>query len=439
VLTGISTALVVICSPQSNTALINVDFIFIVGLELRKISSVRRYTTARVSSIPLPKTARFLSRFAGKNQWASCYILADMTETLNTPSLVIDGAIVRRNLKRMADYCAAHQLQLRPHTKTHKSIRLGRMQIESGAMGLTVAKVGEAQVMSQASSDVLMAYPAVDSWRCIALAELAKTKTVRVAIDSAEAAQALSDAAASAGSTIGILIDIDVGMHRTGVQSPGAALELAQIVSNKRGLRLDGLMFYPGHVGGPVEQQPAALKAIDAVLGETKSLWKTKGLECRIISGGSTPTGFQSHAMSHLTEVRPGTYIFNDMNCVAGGFAQIDDCAARIVCTVVSTAVSKQFVIDAGTKTLTSDRCGPAPESGHGRILEYPDAKIVKLTEEHGQVDVSTSPRVPKIGERVTVIPNHICPCVNLQDRVWWRESDGSLEPLNVDARGKLN
>ena len=362
-----------------------------------------------------------------------------MTEILNTPGMVIDAAVVRRNLKRMADYCAAHRLQLRPHTKTHKSIRLGRMQVDNGAVGLTVAKVGEAQVMTEASNDILMAYPAVDPWRCEALAALAKSKTIRVAIDSAEAAQALADAAASAGSTIGILVDIDVGMHRTGVLNPQAALELAQVISSKRGLRLDGVMFYPGHVGGPVTQQIPALKAIDAILGETKALWQSKGLECKIVSGGSTPTGFQSHAMSHLTEIRPGTYIFNDMNCVAGGFAQIEDCAARIICTVISTAVSKQFVIDAGTKTLTSDRCGPAPDSGHGRILEYPDARIVKLTEEHGQVDVSASARTPKIGERLTVIPNHICPCVNLQDRVWWCESDGSLQPLNVDARGKLN
>jgi D-serine deaminase-like pyridoxal phosphate-dependent protein len=362
-----------------------------------------------------------------------------MIETLATPSLVIDLPAVRRNLKRMADYCAAHKLKLRPHTKTHKSIRLAKMQMDAGAAGLTVAKAGEAQVMAESSNDILMAYPAVDTPRCNILAQLAKIKTIRVAIDSAEAAEALAATASSAQSTIGILVDIDLGMHRTGVQTPADALALAQKVAGLRGLRLDGIMFYPGHVGGTPTEQAPKLKAMDSVLYEAKSLWRARGLSCEIVSGGSTPTAAQSHLITNATEIRPGTYIFNDMNTVLGGTVKLEDCAARFACTVVSTAVPKQFVIDAGTKTLTSDRCGPAPDSGHGYIVEYPKAKIVKLTEEHGQVDVSECGKTPKIGERVTVIPNHICPCVNLQDRIWLREEDGSLQPQNVDARGKLS
>jgi D-serine deaminase-like pyridoxal phosphate-dependent protein len=126
------------------------------------------------------------------------------------------------------------------------------------------------------------------------------------------------------------------------------------------------------------------------------------------------------------------------MNCVRGGSATLDDCAARVLATVVSTAVPGQVVIDAGSKTLTSDRCGPAPDSGFGYVVEYPRAKITKLSEEHGQVDVTACDRTPRVGDRVSVIPNHICPCINLQDQVWWRHDGEPPSAVRVDARGKV-
>ncbi len=361
-----------------------------------------------------------------------------MSEQLPTPFILIDAAIVWRNLAKMAAYAADHSLKLRPHTKTHKSLRLGTMQLEHGATGLTVAKPGEAQVMADICDDLLMAYPAVDPARCADLAKLAVGKTIRVGIDSAYAADRLGEAARAAGSTIGILVDLDVGHHRTGVQTADEALALAQYVDHIAGLRLDGLMFFPGHISAPPAEQVPALSAVSEKLDEVLSLWNRSGLETKIVSGGSTPTAYQSQQIKHLTEIRPGTYVFNDMNCVHGKCATLDECAARIIATVVSTAVPGQIVVDAGSKTLTSDRCGPAPDSGHGYIVEYPDAKIVKLSEEHAQVDVRACSRVPKVGERVTIIPNHICPCVNLQDRVLWKEPDGSVTAARVDARGKV-
>jgi D-serine deaminase-like pyridoxal phosphate-dependent protein len=356
---------------------------------------------------------------------------------LPTPAIVIDAAVARRNLAKLAAYAKAHGVGLRPHTKTHKSVMLGRMQMEMGAVGLTVAKVGEAEVMAEASSDLLMAYPAADALRCAALAKLAQRVTVRVGIDSSVAADALAEAARAAGTTIGILVDLDVGLHRTGVQSPQTARELGEYVSRQKGLRLDGIMFYPGHVKDESPESLSQLAAVEQRLAETIALFKKSGLNTGIVSGGSTPAAYQAHRMPSMTEARPGTYIFFDMNGVHGGYAKLEDCAARIHCTVVSTAVPGQFVIDAGSKTLTSDKCGPAPESGHGYVMEYPAAKIVKLTEEHGQVDASWCERAPAVGERVTVIPNHICPCVNLQDRVWWSEG-GEVRPIEVDARGRV-
>lgn len=363
---------------------------------------------------------------------------AAMTHTyLPTPSLVVDAAIVRRNLQRLADYAAKHGLKIRPHTKTHKSTRLAAMQLEAGATGLTIAKVGEAETMAEVGSDLFMAFPAVDPERCRHLAQLALRTTVRVGLDSATAAEAQSAAAAEVGATVGVLVDLDVGMGRTGVQTPEDALALAQTVEKLPGLRLDGLMIYPGHVRGPAEDQGAALAAVDAKVAATLALWKEHGLSAEIVSGGSTPSAYQSHLLKNVTEIRPGTYVYNDMNTVRGGYVTLDDCAARITATVISTAVPGQFVVDAGSKTLTSDLCGPAPDSGYGYVMEYPEARIVKLSEEHGQCDAKACDKLPVVGERVTIIPNHICPCVNLQDVVWWRDGD-QLEQLPVDARGKL-
>lgn len=361
-----------------------------------------------------------------------------LADDLPTPALLIRGSTVRRNLQRMADYAAAHNLDLRPHTKTHKSPHFARMQMQHGAAGLTVAKAGEANVMAEAADDLTVAYPALDLHRAAELARLAHRKTVRIGIDSAHAADALNQAADAVGSTLGILVDLDVGQHRTGVQSPEDATTLARHVDRLPALRLDGLIFFPGHISQPPDQQDPALQQVDSFLAEVIQRFQQQGLEPAIVSGGSTPTAYQSHLVTRLTEIRPGTYIFNDANCVRGGHATWDDCAARIRCTVVSNAVPRQAVIDAGSKTLTSDPCGPAPETGHGHVLEHPEAKITKLSEEHGQIDIARCDPPPKLGDRLTVIPNHVCPCVNLQDRIWWEDDDGTVEPLTVAARGMI-
>jgi D-serine deaminase-like pyridoxal phosphate-dependent protein len=361
-----------------------------------------------------------------------------MVPDLPTPAILIDARAVRRNVERMAHYAKEHGLRLRPHTKTHKSLLLARMQIEYGASGVTVAKAGEAEVMASVADDILMAYPAVNPARCEVLARLAKTRTVRVAVDSAAAVDALASAARSAGSTVGVLVDVDVGPHRTGVQSPQDALSLARHVGRTPGVRLDGIMYYPGHIGGPSAEQEQKLREVEAIVTDTIDQFRCHGLNTAIVSGGSTPTAYRSHLVKGTTEIRPGTYVFQDVNGLRGGFAALDDCAARVVATVVSTAVPGQFVIDAGSKTLTQDRCGPAPDSGHGLVVEYPDAKITKLTEEHGQVSVGAG-RAPKVGERVTIVPNHICPCINLHDRVWWQDEGEPPRPVPVEARGKVH
>jgi len=356
-----------------------------------------------------------------------------------TPSLIIDLPTVKRNIARMHGYVREHNLAIRPHTKTHKSQRMARLQLDAGAKGLTVAKAGEAISMAEVCDDIFVAYPALDPWRREHLATLARRCTVRVGFDSADAAQMIGEAAHAADATIGALVDLDVGHHRTGVQSPAAALDLARAVAKTRGLRFDGIMFYPGHLKHPLEEQAKLIVPIAAMVKETLDLLRKDGLEAKIVSGGSTPAAYQSHLIPGQTEIRPGTYIFNDMSTVSINQVTVDDCAARMTCTVISTAVPGKFVIDAGSKSLTQDRRTIDPDTaGFGHVVEYPDATIVRLTEEHGEVQLGPSSRTPKVGERVHVVPNHICPCVNLQTMAWVKDEAGNLEPLSIDARGQV-
>ena len=355
-----------------------------------------------------------------------------------TPCLIVDSQVVQNNLKRMQGYADQHGLRLRPHTKTHKSIHVGRLQMELGAKGLTVAKAGEAAVMSNASSDILMAYPPVGPERAEMLAELARRIQLTVALDSEFAVDQLQQAVDRLGVTIGVLVDFDLGYARTGVQSAEASVALAEYVERASGLRLDGMMLYAGHISGSPESQREQMAKVEGQVDELLTAWDAKGLCRDIISSGSTPSAMASHLVPAVNEIRPGTYVYNDMNIVRGGYATLDDCAARIEATVISTAVKDQVVVDAGSKTLTSDLCGPAPDSGHGYLVDYPEARIFRLTEEHAQVDVSQCERRPQIGERVSIIPNHICVCVNMQTSFWWSEPGEEMRLMPVDSRGLL-
>lgn len=359
-----------------------------------------------------------------------------MSNELLTPCLIIDADVLLCNLERMDQYASTHGLKLRPHTKTHKSCEIARLQLEFGATGLTVAKVGEAEIMTELVNDLLMAYPPVDIKRCEQIAQLARDRNVRVAIDSVHIADQLAQVASGAKVSIGVLVELDVGLKRTGVQTPESAASLAQHIAKSSGVRFDGLMYYPGQFSKTPTEDDPELQRVNALLDETITLLRKARLETRIVSGGSTPTAPASHLFHHTTEIRPGTYVYNDLNSVRAGVATLDDCAARICATVISNTVPGQVVIDAGSKALTSER--PSPDASHGHMIEYPEAKIIALKEEHGMVDVSGCETAPKIGERVHIIPNHICPCVNLHDQVWLKEEGQLTRPVAVDTRGRV-
>jgi D-serine deaminase-like pyridoxal phosphate-dependent protein len=357
---------------------------------------------------------------------------------LPTPYLLIDDAILNRNIERMAAYCREHNIALRPHTKTHKSLAIARRQLTAGAVGLAVAKSGEARVMAETGAAILIAYPPITPHSIATIDELRNKVDITVAVDSLEAVERLAATLTDEASPVGVLVDIDLGLKRTGVATPHESMSLAQRILASRSLRLDGLFCYPGHISETGQQQIDSLIHASEILHNHLACWAANDLPVRIVSGGSTPTAFQSHLMTGVTEIRPGSYAFNDANTVRGGHCQLADCAARVVTTVVSNAVANRVVVDAGSKTLARDPCFSHPESGYGIVLEYPAARIVSLNEEHGVVDVSQCAQPPRIGERISIIPNHVCPAVNLTDVMWLRTADGAIEELPVNARGMV-
>jgi D-serine deaminase-like pyridoxal phosphate-dependent protein len=358
---------------------------------------------------------------------------------IDTPALLVDLDILERNLRRVADYTAEHGLRLRPHTKTHKSTRIGKRQLDSGAAGLTVAKVSEAEVMLGAGpSDMLVAFPVIGRAKLERLTEVARRTRVTVALDSTFAARQLSDAARAAQVEIGVLAEVDVGLNRVGV-SPGEPLvALARAIGKLPHLAFEGITFYPGQVKALDDAGLHALAQVGEILRGILDDFRAAGIEVKIVSGGSTPTLFHSHELAGLTEIRPGTYVFNDVNTVRSGACAPEDCAASILTTVVSTARPGQMIVDGGSKTFSSDRVANSTEVTFGHVVEAPEARFHKMNEEHGFIDITRAGREFSIGDRVRIVPNHICVAVNLHEQVYGVRGGEVEEIWRVEGRGKL-
>jgi D-serine deaminase-like pyridoxal phosphate-dependent protein len=346
--------------------------------------------------------------------------------SIDTPAVVIDLDRVEANIAAAQRYCDAHGLALRPHVKTHKLPILAHRQLAAGAVGITAQKIGEAATMVAAGiDDVLLSYPIVGETKLEPLARLARVTTrLRVALDNAVAIDLVARAAAAAGRTIGVLIEFESGRRRTGVESFEDALALARRIDAAEHLRLDGFMTYPLGEGA------------GAWVREARALFAREGLEAPVFSGGGTPAMWRAHETPGLTELRPGTYVYHDRATVGAGAGTLDDCALHVHVTVVSTPAPGRAVIDAGSKTLTSDRIPEELGSGYGYVVEHPDAEITSLSEEHGVLDVSRCGRPPAIGDRLRIVPNHVCPVSNLDDRVI-AQRGGRIEAVwPVWARG---
>ena len=361
--------------------------------------------------------------------------MIELTE-LETPALVVDLETMDDNLDRAAEYAKSHEIALRPHIKTHKSPLLAREQLDRGASGLTCATPYEAEVMSEVCDDLLVMYPPLGR-RAQRLARLAERVRLTVALDSEVAANEMSRAAVTAASRVRVLVEIDAGMHRVGVQSTADAVGLARRVASLPNLELAGIAFYPGHVRGPVGEHAAQLSALAKLVAEARDAFARAGLPMETVSAGSTPTLWRTHEIDGVTEMRPGTYIFNDRTTAEIGACALDDCALTVLATVVSTAVPGQAVIDAGAKALGREPMRGGTGDGFGCLASDPSVVVKSMSEEHGILELSRSSWRPRVGERVRVIPNHVCIVVHLADVVYGLRDDAVVTSWPVAARGR--
>ncbi len=356
-------------------------------------------------------------------------------DDLDTPALLLDLDVVERNIRRLQEYCDTHGLALRPHIKTHKIPALAHRQVAAGAHGVTCQKIGEAEVMAAAGlSDILITYNILGVAKLERLARLAHQTTVMVTADAAEVVDGLDRMAGRAGIGLTVLVECDTGGERAGVQTPEQALALAQHIAAVPYVRFGGLMTYP------------TLPSTGPWLRRARALLDAAGLPPAIMSGGGTVHAARTHEYPELTELRAGNYIYNDRTTVAQGGAELSDCAQQVLATVVSRPTATRCILDAGSKALTSDPVrvargvpsGDGAALGHGHIVEYPDATVYALSEEHGHVDVSACPRPPALGERVHVIANHACTVSNLFDEAY-AQRDGVVEAVwAIAARGRI-
>ena len=352
---------------------------------------------------------------------------------LETPAPVVDLDRLAHNLDRMAAYAALHGLALRPHVKTHKAPRVAADQMRLGAAGLTCATPRELEVMSDVARDLLWAYPPVGAARLERIMALPHETRLTVALDSAESARGLSEAAERAGRRIGVYVELDVGMRRVGVADADAAVALAHLVADLPWLRYAGVAFYPGHVRQRGPDQGPALRALGESLGATLDA----GLRPAVVSGGSTPAAWRMHEVAGVTEVRPGTYVYNDRVTASLGACDWDDCAFTVLATVVSTAVPGQAVIDAGTKALGREPMAEGAAAGYGALLERPEVVVRAMSEEHGILDLGASYWRPSVGDQVRVVPNHVCVAVHLHDTVHGVRNGLVETSWPVAARGR--
>jgi D-serine deaminase-like pyridoxal phosphate-dependent protein len=334
---------------------------------------------------------------------------------------------VEANIARIQAACDAAGVANRPHIKTHKNPTLAQMQIKAGARGITCQKIGEAEVMAEAGIDnILISYNLLGDEKMARLGALQTKAHMTVAADNSVVVAGLPKAAAASGRPLSVVVECDTGRKRAGVETPAEAIALAREIAASKGLQFAGFMLYPTETGWAEAQ-----KFYDEALAGVRAL----GLEPMMVSTGGSPNMKNVGKLKGATEHRPGTYIYNDRMQVAAGVAGWDDCALHIYSTVVSRAGADRGILDAGSKTLTSDTGGL---EGHGLILEHPEAKIARFAEEHGFLDLTRSNTRPKVGDVVRIVPNHVCVVVNMMDEVVMVRGDEIIGTLPVAARGKL-
>ena len=366
---------------------------------------------------------------------------AGVVAELDTPALLIDLDAMERNLAEMATIARDAGVALRPHTKTHKCPEIARMQVDLGAGGITVAKLGEAEVMADAGfDDLLVAYPIVGESKLRRLRSLTERAKVRVSLDSVEVAKGVGAVGLDLGNPVEVLVEVDTGLHRMGRPPGEPSAELVLDIARVPGVEVIGLLTHAGHAyraGSAAELETIAEREAAELL-ETAERCERAGVPIREISVGSTPTARMVAAAAGVSEIRPGTYVFNDVQQMRLGTATEGTCAARVLATVVALPWRDRFVIDAGSKALSSDGGDGPPYPGRGVVAGRGDLRLDALTEEHGVGTRDPGGAPLAIGDRVEVIPVHVCGCVNLFD-VAYGVRDGTVDrTFEIAARGKV-
>lgn len=353
---------------------------------------------------------------------------AEIAREFGTPALVIDLDIVEHNITKAQAYCDAAGIRNRPHVKTHKSPILAAMQRDAGAIGITCQKLGEAEVMADAGlDDILITYNLLGEEKIGRLGRLSAEKTVTVAADNPVTISGLPMAARIAGRPINVVVECDSGRKRAGVETPGEAIDLAKMIASLPDLSFAGFVFYP-----PDKTVMSSQNFLhEAVLGV-----RAIGIEPRILSSGGSPNLGMLKEFHGITEHRAGTYIYNDRMMMAHKMATLDECALHVYATVVSRAGEERGILDAGSKTLTSDTGGGL--DGFGLIREYPLGRISGFSEEHGMLDLSKTNERPGVGTIVRIIPNHVCVVVNMFDRYVIVRGERLVGEIDIPARGKI-
>ena len=371
-------------------------------------------------------------------------LAADTLSTLETPAVLVDRTVLERNVARAAQIAREAGVVLRPHAKTHKSLAIARLQMDAGAVGLTVAKTAEAMVFLEGGiRDVTVAHPLIDPRKITRLLEAARRtgSRVRVICNSMHGVEMLGSSAAALGAMLDVLVKVDVGLHRCGVDPAGPdGVDLARAIDAHAALRFDGLLSHAGHAygaEGPEAVRDAA-KAERRIMTEMADRIAHGGIAVPSISVGSTPTVWLGQSFAGLSEIRPGNYVFMDLTQVSLGVASRQDLALSVLATVVSKN-ARYAIVDAGSKVLSSDRGphGSTRVSGYGlatRVSDPGDEIVVaSLSEEHGFLAHEGRPIA--IGERFRIWPNHACPIVNLARALC--VMDGSLcdQTWPIEAR----
>jgi len=350
----------------------------------------------------------------------------ELAATLDTPAAVVALDVAERNIARLQAACTGAGVANRPHIKTHKSAEITRLQLEAGAIGVTCQKLGEAEVMARAgANDILISYNVLGVVKHQRLRTLAARVKLTVCCDNRTVADGYAQAMAGQVRPLAVLVECDTGRHRCGATTPEAVVELARHVAAQPGLRFDGVLMYPpdGDLQESVE-----------FLAQVRARCSRHGLDLHTVCSGGTPNWARIGSLSE-TEYRAGTYVYNDRQMVGFGAATLADCALLVYATVVSHPEPGRVMLDAGSKTLTSDLMG---FKDHGLLLDYLDASLYKLAEEHGFVDVSNCARLPAIGEVVRILPNHACPVSNLFDRLLCTRAGVPAGHITIAARGQV-